>query len=539
LEVHAKIYKLIKNSRILDLIFLGLLSIIVYHTWFKPGIIGVGDWVPWSRGAMLNLLSQPYGTSAYYIYPINLLHGVLSYVGLNYSVIERLIWYYPFVFLSFLSMYFLTYVLFKKRIICLFSSMIYAFNTYVGVIIGQMTLGMGYALAPLIIAFFIKGINERRIRDGIISGLLLSLSLSYDMRMAYLTSMVIILFIVFRFLISITRSKLLQDIRIFIGVTGCTFIIPIILHAFWVIPAIFAKQLPSVLQELGVPSSIMKEMNLYNGMFLLHIHRWGGSSIPFVWHILPAMVFISIIFHPKNRDIIFFTLLALIGIFLLKGIYPPHKEIYLWLFTHIPGFNAFREPSKFYMIIAMSYAPLFGVAVDTIANKIEKTKIIKVEFLKIAKFTFLILMLILIVFSLKPIITGQPNYILTVNEIPDKYIKIEKWHTQNPGRTLIYPENIHYVIGTISPQNSFFLKYLLDIGTIGPVYLNKTNHIGKIIGIMGIKYILLTPGLENKLFQTHRTDLPHYSPLQIMDRQLDLHKFIIDNNITGLQKNAY
>lgn len=52
----------------------------------------------------------------------------------------------------------------------------------------------------------------------------------------------------------------------------------------------------------------------------------------------------------------FFAVLALLGIFLSKQVAPPGGFVYKLLFDHFPGFSAFREASKFYVLIAMSYS---------------------------------------------------------------------------------------------------------------------------------------------------------------------------------------
>lgn len=56
----------------------------------------------------------------------------------------------------------------------------------------------------------------------------------------------------------------------------------------------------------------------------------------------------------------FFALLALLGVFLSKQVAPPGGVIYKILFEYFPGFSAFREASKFFVLIAMSYSVMIA-----------------------------------------------------------------------------------------------------------------------------------------------------------------------------------
>jgi len=66
----------------------------------------------------------------------------------------------------------------------------------------------------------------------------------------------------------------------------------------------------------------------------------------------------------KNKDVVFFGVVALIGILLSKQVDDPFPGLYPWLFKNVPGFNAFREASKFYFLIALGYSVLIGSFVD-------------------------------------------------------------------------------------------------------------------------------------------------------------------------------
>ena len=58
----------------------------------------------------------------------------------------------------------------------------------------------------------------------------------------------------------------------------------------------------------------------------------------------------------RRRYILFFAGVAVVGILLSKQTSQPFDSLYYWLYDNMPGFNAFREASKFYVLIALGYA---------------------------------------------------------------------------------------------------------------------------------------------------------------------------------------
>ena len=87
--------------------------------------------------------------------------------------------------------------------------------------------------------------------------------------------------------------------------------------------------------------------------------------------ILPLLAFCSLFFikneeKNKRKYILYFIVLGLLGIFLAKGTNEPFGVIYLWMFNHIPGFVMFRDPSKWYILIVISYSMLIPYSISKI-----------------------------------------------------------------------------------------------------------------------------------------------------------------------------
>jgi len=93
------------------------------------------------------------------------------------------------------------------------------------------------------------------------------------------------------------------------------------------------------------------------------------QKVPLHFYILlliPASLLLVLIKNKFNnledRKIIpLLILLLVIGLFFSKQISMPFGSLYLVLFKYFPGFNAFREASKFYVIIIFVYAFIAGV----------------------------------------------------------------------------------------------------------------------------------------------------------------------------------
>ena len=105
---------------------------------------------------------------------------------------------------------------------------------------------------------------------------------------------------------------------------------------------------------------------------LFHTHPDWTGSIPTVFGdntplyfltVFPIVVFSVFVFKnskvDNHRETLFFLILAVLGIFLLKMNNPPLEGSYTYLFYRIPFFSAFRESSKFNILIVFSYSILF------------------------------------------------------------------------------------------------------------------------------------------------------------------------------------
>lgn len=553
-----------KKSRVLDISLLMILTLIVHRGWLMPGILEYGDLWSAPREAMLRFLSPPYIWQAQclgrysvltlWIYPITWLLGLIAHLGFDFGVAERVVWFFPHLLLSIFSMYYFTHILFRRRIVSFFSSLLYALNTYILHITagGILSIGMTYALAPLILAFFIKGLKENRLRNSIFCGFLLALSISYEPRGAYLT--IGALFIFFIWYVGeellVKRLKSLRNIMISFIYLIIALTIPVILHFYWLLPSLLV-QVPSLPSgyELAGGATALSHMRL-NHAATLYVPFWPLGTLEFqqvrpLFFLIPLLVGLAIVLRPKDKRVILLTILAILSVFLVKGSNPPFGGVYIWLFKHFPGFNMFRDPGKFYSLVSLAYAPLLGVTIDSLAS------VFKREAGRVKKFRpslfriiFLLSALCFLLYLVFPAMTGRLYGTFHAHRVSPEYQTIEKFIKSQPPhfRTLWRPLKGRYtfysqqypVFPSIDPGLSlrFFLSDMHNPGAF-----KGTRYIAKILGLLNIKYCILPQ--EKYAYEIFGKDLNKDFFLSTFQKQIGLKKIDIGENIDIFENEYY
>lgn len=557
------------RKRLFDFTLLSILIFLVFGNWFTPGVIQFGDWNYFFNDPILDFFSGPilwnrWGLSYSMtvissfdlaIYPIWFAQSVIvKLLGVNFATTERIFFFCVFPFVSAFSMYYLSYVMFKKRLACLFSSILYTFNHYIlywteG---GGINIAMATALAPAVLAFFIKGLKSFDLKSYVLSGLLFAISICYDLRVTYITFAVILSYLVFNYFHKVAsylrtpqRSFLLRETSNSLVGFAIFLIVPVMLHAFWIIPAsMFGIQFPQGnSQPFWVPMISVSKLSDTLCLF----HQWSLFIKPdtiFTWifYLVPITAFSSILLRPRNRKIAYLSFLAVICIFFAKGSNEPFGDLFMWMFVHFPGFSAFREPSKFLSGASLAYALLFGVFAQEMLDKIGHS--VKLQNLSIKKrysrahmkkvaYAFVFLLLILISLSgSQYVILGNRVGTLIPHSIPEEYVTTSSWLESQPDyfRTLWFPYHPDYIINNnehpgISPYLGFppFGYYFL----FEAFNQNLTRYLGKIYGLASVKYIIISP---NNTCEAHFLSPDPY--IRMLDYQIGLERFSLANSVT-------
>lgn len=523
-------------KKYLCLLFSGILLFLIFKAWFFPGLITGGDFVPYFKSMYSNNSIFLYawdfkggiGLGGFvapllWIYfsigiPLTILGKVL---GFDWTIIERVYYLFPFLIISLFSSLFLFRKIFpKKNILSLFSCLIFVLNTYILMIIsgGQIAgIGMAYAFLPLVFLSFINAMETSKssFKLSLVFGLLLSLQLLFDIRIAYITLIALFIYWLILNLEKKNKNYLIKSFSFCFLFAG---ILSLLLHAFWILPTVIYHQNP--LQELGSAYSTIGAVQFFsfakfeNTISLLH-PNWPENIFGKVYFmrpeflLLPILAFASLFFVNKTKDlrlksyVLFFALLALVGAFLAKGANDPFGGIYLWLFGHFPGFMMFRDPTKWYTLIAISYSVLIPFTIWKVFTWLGSLK--QLQVIKVPKL-FLLIVVVVLLFLIRPAVFGQLTGAFHTVQIPSEYIKLENFlSTQDSfSRTLWIPTVQRFAFynsqhPTVPAQDLFSLYSNEQL--FQKLKLKNTENL---LQKFGIKYVIVPYDSQGEIFLNDR-----------------------------------
>lgn len=273
-----------------------------------------------------------------------------------------------------------------------------------------MGVAFGYALAPLVLTnvFF------------------LPLQVMFDPRIALLT------------LIVALRKNPKQLI--------VPVLVTIIIHTYWWVPLL---KNPTILgtQFQEATSSAVKYLSFAsfsNAISFTH-PNWPENIFGKVYFQRPEFLIIPIIAFATFRINKYFALLVLVGAFLAKGTNEPFGGIYLWLFNNIPGFSLFRDPTKFYLLIALGYSVLIS---------------------RIKKPIFQIAFLLFWAFTIREAITGKLTGTFQPVKVPKEYYELTNdrvaWYPKKSrfsfsGNDFVSLDNVRYIAVPVDVRGEIFV----------------------------------------------------------------------------------
>lgn len=488
--------------------------------------------------------------------PWNFLMGIFGELsGNNIVLTERLFWWIPFLILSIFSSLYLSKKIFPKTQFKFFSPFVFLFNTYVFMMIGggQIAgIGLAYAISPFVLALFISAIDASNkdfnklslLRKSLLASLFLAVQAMFDYRIAYISIVAISLYL---FLIILLYSR---NLRRILYLLVYSFIIPIgvtgLLHAFWILPAVFVKN--DVLQQLGSAFTSSQSVVFFsfakfeNTISLLH-PNWPENIFGFVHFMKPEFLLIPIIAYTSllfinskfktqmskvqlkdqkfednvtieqfnNIHILFFALLGLVGAFLAKGANDPFGGLYLWMFAHVPGFIMFRDPSKWYILVAVSYSVLIPFSVWSIfewLNSKVKSQNSKFQF-KIQKFIpglFVSLFIIFWLFTIRQAILGQLGGTFVQTQIPGDYVQFKDFisNDQQFSRVLWIPEKQRFGFWSDAHPAVWSTDLFHTTSVAGTLAVLRHKDSEQFLQESAIKYIVVPEDSQKEIFLNDR-----------------------------------
>ena len=432
-----------------------------------------------------------------------------SKIGLNWEWIQLLLWVLPAVVLSFLSPYLLFKFLFKDRRYSFLAGIIYLFNTYFLMVLagGQLGVSLSYSLVPLVLLGFIRLVEKPSLRNALIAGLTLGFQIIFDPRIVYITLITTFFYFVFN------SAALKRVIKKSFGLFIFPLVIASLMNIFWILPLILTKS-SAIPAGFDSASSFrfFSFADFSHALSFLH-PNWPENIFGKVYFlqpeflILPILAYSSLLFISKNKNqkyLLFFALLGLVGTFLSKGANPPFGEVNTWMFQNFPGMAMFRDPTKFYVLIALSYSILIPFSIFSISEWLKSKILFKGQSAFGRKFQISNLLLIFtflfLIFLVAPIF-GQ----IKIKQVPQEYVELKDFliNEKTFSRTLWIPKwqrfgffsNNHPAIGREELLKGDYRKQIEQL---------KKPETEQLLRELSVKYVIIPFDSEGEIFLDDR-----------------------------------
>lgn len=540
------------KTHYLGLVVILLVSVSVYNKWFfTNGIFGWGDWgfnfaetarewLTWPSVWVSSGLGSV-DISLFMYLPVRVFEGLLSrYFDFNYF--NKIVFLWPSVIIPAVGTFLLVKNVTKSTIAAIVGSFVYLFNTYIlGANTGHFTLSVAYGIGIFVFLLYQKALQSKKYKWVLLSSLTAFIQSSYEPRAFYLTAWVLSLYLIY---FSWKENKLdLKLIAKNISLTVFFAITTILLNSFWLF---------GLLTNSSSFSGIVEGRQLYGeGHFIIQMaftmfHPfWTGShrlvwSVPgqiFWWFwLIPFLAFGGFWFNRKNTLILFWTVIALLGIFLTKFTSQPFTGVYLWLYQHLPGFSVFRESSKFNYFVDLGYAVLIASFVTTT---------LKANISKWFKWLLTIGVSSLFLMNAIPVFTGDLGRLLTPRNIPNDYLVLKSFIQHQPEffRTLYVPTSSRWGYWDSTHPNMSMIDFVrsdwkdindykltgLEFSDVDEVTnVLKKDFANKLLDSSSIKYIIVPKeDLENEDIFIYSANLPRLKIIKFLDKLSYLKKMDI------------
>ena len=460
--------------------------LLIYKPWFiYSGTLSSGDW-PYLYLENIQEFSflpnaQNVWLSFYYQIPTKIL---VQYLNIPWTIVERILWFFPFLAIGIFS----SYALIRSWI----GVLVYMTNTYILMVVGggQMGIAMAYAIAPLILKLFF---DNKRLSFAIAIGILIM----FDPRIAYIVLVSIGIFI-------LMFRKFSQAISIL----PASIPIALLINSFWLVP--FLNSNLNIFVENfdnSLSFRFLSFADFSNTLSLLH-PNWPENIFGKTYFLqpeflmLPILAYSVLIFVSKIEDktlkmkIIFFSLVGLIGVFLSKGSNPPLGFINEWFFQYIPGMSMFRDSTKFYILIALSYSALIPLSIQLISQRFSSR----------LRYLFFLLFVAFWLSLIYPAVFGQLTGTFKPQKVPQEYIRLKEFLLAKPEyfKTLWIPSVQRFGFVSKNHPGLSAMEYLKVSSVSLAISIIKKPETRKELAQFLIRYIIVPYDNKQELFITDR-----------------------------------
>lgn len=422
--------------------------------------------------------------------------ALLGSVGFSWAVIGIICWLLPIILVAFFSSSILFGYLFPKyKSFRFLAGLIYLINTYFLSLIGGGQLGVAFAYAffPLVVFSAIRLLKDPTSSNSVKVGLVSSLQILFDPRLFYISIVSIL------FLSPFVIDTLKINRRNLFFVVILPILLIFLVHSYWIVPLLLS-------QKTALPQQIstIESFNFFSFADFSHafsfLHpNWPENIFGKVYFLQPQFLLIpifalsSLLFRKNTyaKKQYGFVLFLFLGIFLAKGINDPFAIINQSLFNYFPGMTLFRDPTKFYLMIALSYSFLIPLAISEISILVKQ---------KVGRgMSKVIIMLFILIWIMLPFSTfylGDPLQQFYPRKIPQQYVQFKDFiSSQNLFfRTYWVPEWQKY--GYFSDKNpalgkNEFFQEKRSEENVDRYYLPTE----KMLSLASVKYVVLSKNM--------------------------------------------
>jgi hypothetical protein len=229
----------------------------------------------------------------------------------------------------------------------------------------------------------------------------------------------------------------------------------LLIHSFWTIPSIF-------IQAVALPEGYgaIDSVKFFSFARFAHAITWSHPNYPdnnfgvvteVAGYAFLFPIFAFLYIKSKRKIAQYFAAIALIAVFLAKGANPPLGELYIWMFQHVPAFNTFRDSTKFYLLISLSYSVLIGLTLEQLWSQKPSKSVL-------AKSTIGLAFIVLTVIAWHPTISGQINGTLGYKTFPSSFQQLNELlkNDHQFGRVLWIPQREYYGLDSQTHPAVFF-----------------------------------------------------------------------------------
>lgn len=352
-------------------VVLAVAGLLVRHAWISTQPLAAGDWAWRDRLRLGSFFPFPHiwdpslgpgGANRFlaaFRFPVYAVGGLLGQMGFGWTFIEKALYFVPFAVLLPVAGWLLAREIMGKTRWTLVTPLLLLGNTYFLVEAnGEIPLTLSEAIGIVALLGFLRTMRQRSLGWALLTGLLIALASTFDIRPAYLC--VVLMGLYFAILALATFDWHILWRRALLGLT--TLAVYVGSQAFWLVPLVTYHGNPGFPIPPTPDFPIITLSHGLSGVIAL----WTGG-LPAVnvqaplnpaFLILPLVALSPLLAQRLSPELLWLGLAALLFGFFANTDNPPLGGVFDWMYLHVPGWNLFREGSKFLFVVGIAFAIL-------------------------------------------------------------------------------------------------------------------------------------------------------------------------------------